>query len=85
MPTPEDFESLPRVCDKIPHTIFFVVVAEVAERFTYRSLTGPMRKHKKQFNLIVRLILNFCQKTIFRTRFMGPPILELLERYGHYD
>jgi POT family proton-dependent oligopeptide transporter len=43
-PTPEELETLPRVCDKIPYAIFFIVVAEVAERFTYRSLTGPMRK-----------------------------------------
>ncbi|KAK3309421.1 putative oligopeptide transporter [Chaetomium strumarium] len=44
-PTAEELETLPRVCDKIPYAIFFIVVAEVAERFTYRSLTGPMQNY----------------------------------------
>lgn len=44
-PTSEDLEALPRVADKIPYTIFIVVAAEAAERFTYRSLTGPMREY----------------------------------------
>jgi proton-dependent oligopeptide transporter, POT family len=43
-PTDEELETLPRVSDKIPYSIFIVVVAEVAERWTFRSLTGPMRK-----------------------------------------
>ncbi|KAI0118721.1 POT peptide transporter [Nemania sp. FL0031] len=44
-PTEEELTSLRRVCDTIPFTIFFVVVAEVAERFTYRSLTGPLQNY----------------------------------------
>ncbi|KAJ8125713.1 hypothetical protein O1611_g7927 [Lasiodiplodia mahajangana] len=44
-PTEEELSSLRRVCDTIPFTIFFVVVAEVAERFTYRSLTGPLQNY----------------------------------------
>ncbi|KAI0388510.1 POT peptide transporter [Xylariaceae sp. FL0594] len=44
-PTEEDLRSLRRVGDAIPYTIFFVVVAEVAERFTYRSLTGPIQNY----------------------------------------
>lgn len=38
-PTPEELETLPRVCDKIPYAIFFIVVAEVAKRFTYQANT----------------------------------------------
>ncbi|POS69335.1 POT family protein [Diaporthe helianthi] len=45
VPTSEDLKTLPRVCDKISNAIFFMVVAEVAERFTYRSLTGPMQNY----------------------------------------
>ncbi|KAI8626837.1 POT peptide transporter [Xylariaceae sp. FL1651] len=44
-PTEEEIKTLRHVCDKIPFTIFFVVVAEVAERFTYRSLTGPLQNY----------------------------------------
>lgn len=42
-PTIEELKSLPRVSDNIPYTVFVVVAAEVAERFAYRSITGPMR------------------------------------------
>lgn len=77
-PTPEELETLPRVCDKIPYTIFFVVVAEVAERFTYRSLTGPMRQSSHLFIPIVTQMLILGQKIIFRTRFMAQTTLEHL-------
>jgi POT family proton-dependent oligopeptide transporter len=43
-PTEWEVENLRRVCDKIPSTIFLVAVAELAERFTYRCITAPMRK-----------------------------------------
>ncbi len=43
-PTEWEEETLRRVCDKIPWTIFLVAVAELAERFTYRCITAPMRK-----------------------------------------
>ena len=36
-------KNLRRVCDKNPSTIFLVAVAELAERFTYRCITAPMR------------------------------------------
>lgn len=45
-PSPEDLKTLRHVCDTIPYTIFLVVAAEAAERFAYRSLTGPMREFK---------------------------------------
>jgi POT family proton-dependent oligopeptide transporter len=38
--------SLRRVCDDISIDMFLVAVAELAERFTYRSITAPMRKSK---------------------------------------
>lgn len=45
-PTNDDLRNLPRVSDNIPYTIFMVVAAELAERFAYRSITGPMRESK---------------------------------------
>ncbi|KAI1267890.1 POT peptide transporter [Xylariaceae sp. FL1019] len=44
-PSETDLKSLRRVSDKIPFSIFLVVVAEAAERFTYRSLTGPLQNY----------------------------------------
>lgn len=46
LPAPTEWEenNLRRVCDTIPSTIFLVAVAELAERFTYRCITAPMRK-----------------------------------------
>ncbi|KAE8312860.1 POT family-domain-containing protein [Aspergillus transmontanensis] len=44
-PTPEELETLPRIADKIPYTIFMVVIAEAAERFTFRSITGPLQNY----------------------------------------
>ncbi|KAI0145504.1 POT peptide transporter [Xylariaceae sp. FL1272] len=44
-PSETDLKTLRRVSDKIPFSIFLVVVAEVAERFTYRSLTGPLQNY----------------------------------------
>ncbi|KAE8389625.1 POT peptide transporter [Aspergillus alliaceus] len=37
--------SLRHVCDDISLDIFLVAVAELAERFTYRSLTAPMQNY----------------------------------------
>jgi POT family proton-dependent oligopeptide transporter len=36
--------NLRRVCDDISLDIFLVAVVELAERFTYRSITAPMRE-----------------------------------------
>jgi POT family proton-dependent oligopeptide transporter len=36
--------DLRRVCDDISLDIFLVAVVELAERFTYRSITAPMRE-----------------------------------------
>ncbi|KAB8217124.1 POT family-domain-containing protein [Aspergillus novoparasiticus] len=44
-PTREELETLPRIADKIPYTIFMVVIAEAAERFTFRSITGPLQNY----------------------------------------
>lgn len=46
LPAPTEWEedNLRRICDKIPWAIFLVAVAELAERFTYRCITAPMRK-----------------------------------------
>lgn len=35
---------LRRVCDDISLDIFLVALVELAERFTYRSITAPMRE-----------------------------------------
>lgn len=43
--SPEEYAQLRRVCDDISVDVFLVAVAELAERFTYRSITAPMRKH----------------------------------------
>ncbi|KAF7592156.1 hypothetical protein BBP40_000643 [Aspergillus hancockii] len=37
--------SLRRVCDDISMDMFLVAVAELAERFTYRSITAPMQNY----------------------------------------
>ncbi|OGM44702.1 oligopeptide transporter [Aspergillus bombycis] len=44
-PTPEQLEALPRVADKIPYMIFMVAIAEAAERFIFRSITGPLQNY----------------------------------------
>jgi POT family proton-dependent oligopeptide transporter len=36
--------DLRHVCDDISLDIFLVAVVELAERFTYRSITAPMRE-----------------------------------------
>ena len=43
VPTEEELKELRRVHDNIPFAIFLVALAEVAERFAYRCLTGPLR------------------------------------------
>ncbi|EAW08564.1 putative POT peptide transporter [Aspergillus clavatus NRRL 1] len=40
-----DRGTLRRVCDDISLDIFLVAVAELAERFTYRSITAPMQNY----------------------------------------
>lgn len=40
--------TLRRVCDDISLDIFLVAVVELAERFTYRSITAPMREFYQQ-------------------------------------
>jgi POT family proton-dependent oligopeptide transporter len=37
--------NLRRVCDDISLDIFLVAVVELAERFTYRSITAPMQNY----------------------------------------
>lgn len=39
----DDAKTLRRVADSLPPSVFLVCVAEMAERFTYRCLTGPLR------------------------------------------
>ncbi|KXJ88078.1 H+/oligopeptide symporter [Microdochium bolleyi] len=45
VPSPDELQTLPRVSDKIPISIFTVAVAEVAERFTFRSIAGPIQNY----------------------------------------
>ncbi|KAL3419546.1 POT family protein [Phlyctema vagabunda] len=45
LPTEDDLKTLRRIHDKIPLAIFLVAMAEVAERFAYRCLTGPMQNY----------------------------------------
>ncbi|KAE8143877.1 oligopeptide transporter [Aspergillus pseudotamarii] len=44
-PTPWELEHLTRVPDDINWTIYLVAVAELAERFTYRSVTAPLQNY----------------------------------------
>jgi hypothetical protein len=46
-PTEDELKTLRRVHDKIPFAIFLVATAEVAERFAYRCLTGPLRESQR--------------------------------------
>ncbi|PLB41616.1 putative POT peptide transporter [Aspergillus candidus] len=43
--SPEEYAQLRRVCDDISVDVFLVAVAELAERFTYRSITAPMQNY----------------------------------------
>lgn len=79
-PSPEELKTLRHVCDTIPYTIFLVVAAEAAERFAYRSLTGPMRESKQADAPKRRLIS--VQKITFRILFTAPVFLEHWERSG---
>lgn len=42
-PTEEELVTLRRVADKVSLVIYLVGAAEVAERFAFRCLTGPLR------------------------------------------
>ncbi|KAK9423239.1 putative Oligopeptide transporter [Seiridium unicorne] len=45
MPTEDELKTLRRVTDRVPVAIYLVAVAEVAERFAFRCLTGPMQNY----------------------------------------
>ncbi|KAK7977190.1 hypothetical protein PG996_003262 [Apiospora saccharicola] len=41
-PTEDEMKTLRRVTDKVPIAIYLVAIAEIAEQFAFRSLTGTM-------------------------------------------
>ena len=45
-PTEWEMANLRRVGEGIPPAVFLVTVAEMAERFIYRCMTGPLRMFK---------------------------------------
>ena len=69
-PTPWELEHLTRVPDDIKWTIYLIAVAELAERFTYRCVTAPLRKLSSLFRIIGLIAsidyLIFIKKTMFK-------------------
>ncbi|CAG8628970.1 4407_t:CDS:2, partial [Diversispora eburnea] len=44
-PTSKEWKSLRKVSDKIPIAVWFVVVCELCERFTYYGVSGPFQNY----------------------------------------
>lgn len=44
-PTDWEMANLRRVGESIPPAVFLVAIAEMAERFIYRCMTGPLRTY----------------------------------------
>lgn len=50
-PTEWEWDNLRHVYDDIPIKIFLVAIAELAERFTYRSVSAPIREYYHYTNI----------------------------------
>jgi POT family proton-dependent oligopeptide transporter len=61
-PTEWEEKNLRHVCDEIPPSIFLICIGELAERFTYRCITAPMRRNICLLVLLKSLKAEHLQK-----------------------
>ncbi|CRG92415.1 Peptide transporter PTR2 [Talaromyces islandicus] len=66
VPTDWEETNLRHVCDEIPPSIFLICIGELAERFTYRCITAPMRRIICLFLLLKTVTAEHSQKTMWK-------------------